>query len=146
LVISPTSKRTDERAQRGRAQAADDDHDEDQHVDLRTHLRNQVLLEQTPHHAAQAGERAADHEHTDEQLADAVAERLHHLAVLHAGAHQQADLGAAQRPDHAAANTEAPTSTASRRYLLDRRVAQDAASRAAYQAAAMRSARGPRRP
>ena len=78
--------------------AADDDHDEDQHVHLRAHLRHHALLVHAPHHAAQPRQRRAHHEHTDKQAADAVAQALDHLAILHTGADQQAHLGARERP------------------------------------------------
>ena len=48
---------------------------------------------EAPHHAAEAGQRRAGHEHADEQPADVIAERLDHLAVLDAGADEQPDAG-----------------------------------------------------
>ena len=52
----------------------------------------------TPPRPASAGAR---HEHADEQPADAIAERLDHLAVLDAGADQKADPGAVENQQHA---------------------------------------------
>ena len=56
------------------------------------------MLVQAPHHPAQAGQGRAHHKHAHKQAADAVPQRLDHLAVLHAGANQQTHLGARQRP------------------------------------------------
>src|SRR5436305_3681371 len=78
-------QRADEAADR-RAEAADDDDDEEQHVDLAADLRHDDLLVHSPEAPAEAGECRAGGEHRDEETADAVAEALDHLAVLHAGA------------------------------------------------------------
>src|SRR5438477_128546 len=51
-----------------------------------------------------ASQRRADDEHADEQAADAIAQRLDHLAVLDPGTDQEADSGAieggGQRREH----------------------------------------------
>ena len=84
---------------------------------LVAHRGVHVLAVQRPHHAAEAGERRAGHEHADEQPADAIAERLDHLAVLarRRGSAGRSWCGSA--PAACAANTTRPTSTASRRYF-----------------------------
>ena len=56
------------------------------------------MLVQAPHHATQTGQCATHHKHADKQAFDAVAQRFHHLAVLHTGANQQANFGAGERP------------------------------------------------
>ncbi len=83
-------------AARDRAQPADDDDDEDEDRHVRPDRRRHLLLIPRPGDAADAGERRARDEHADEQAADVEAERLHHLAVLDPGAHQQADARAVQ--------------------------------------------------
>ena len=85
----------------------------------------------------------AGDEDADEQAPDAVAERLDHLAVLHAGADQQADLGAGERPAAARRRRRArrrPRSGGTSRPPRRR----SGASRAAPRAAAAGSAPGPR--
>ena len=93
-------------------------------------IRRERLAVERPHHAAEAGQRRAGHEHADEQPADAVAERLDHLAVLHAGADQQADLGAVEDEQHAAEHDE-PDHDGDHAVLLDRRCRRGRTSRAA---------------
>src|SRR6478736_6335831 len=85
-------ERADQAAER-RAEAADDDDDEEHDVDLTADLRRHDLLVHSPQAPAEAGERGAGREDGDEEAPDAVAEALDHLAVLDAGADQQADLG-----------------------------------------------------
>ena len=65
-----------------------------------------LLAIERPHHAAEAGQRRAGHEHADEQPADAIAQRLDHLAVLDAGADQQGRSWCGSAPAACAANTD----------------------------------------
>jgi len=85
-----------DKATQGGTQAADDDDDEDQGVDLGTDLRRDALLIHAPHHPTQAGQSRAADEDANEETAYAIAQAFHHLAVLHTGADQQAQLGAIQ--------------------------------------------------
>ena len=65
------------------------------------------LLVEPPHDPAEPGQRRAGHEDDQEQAADAVAERLDHLAVFHPGPDQQADLGVLQDVAHGQKQAEA---------------------------------------
>ena len=80
-----------------------------------------------PHDAADAGERGAGDEHADEQPADAIAQRLHHFAVLDAGAHQQADARAVQHQVQRREDREAERHR-HQPVHLDRRAADDEAA------------------
>src|SRR5436190_12262768 len=116
-------QRADQAAER-RAEAADDDDDEEQHVDLAADLRGDDLLVHSPEAPAQAGERRAGREHGDEQAPDAVAEAFDHLAVLDAGADQEADLGAVERPEEGREDDQ-PDRHRDQAQLVDRRLADD---------------------
>ena len=57
-----------------------------------------VLLIQTPHHAAQTCQAAAHHKHTYKKPANFVAQGFHHFTVLHTRANEQTHLGLTQSP------------------------------------------------
>src|SRR4029077_2266500 len=66
-----------------------------------------TLIFGLPHHPAHAGERGAGDEHADEHAADAIAQSLHHLAILDAGAHHEPNAGARQHQMHRGSDGEA---------------------------------------
>ncbi|EEF22324.1 conserved hypothetical protein, partial [Ricinus communis] len=116
-------QRADEAAADG-TEAADDDDDERQHHDLAAHVRHERLLVQAPHDAAEARQRGAGREDAHEQAADAVAQRLDHLAVLDAGADQEADLRAVQGEEHRGEHDDADDDR-EQPVFLDGRLAQE---------------------
>ena len=78
----------------------------------------------------ETGQRRAGDEDADEEPPDAIAERLDHLAVLDAGADQQADLGAIQHEEHGDEDDQ-PDGHGEQAVFLDGHVAEqeDAAKR-----------------
>ena len=76
--------------------AADDDDDEAQNEELAADPRMRLAAVERHHRPAQTSKRGAGHEHGHEQPVDAIAERLDHLAILDAGANEQADPGAVE--------------------------------------------------
>ena len=73
-----------------RAEAADDDDDEREDQQARPLLGRDVVEVDAAEHAGDGRRDAADREHERERLAHVDAERLHHRAVLDAGADDQA--------------------------------------------------------